>query len=71
MISLRNLFVGLIAGVGLLFGVLRYGAKQERDAQRLRNFETQEKTKEVIDEVESSPDRDAAVERLRDNDWVR
>lgn len=69
--SLRNAFMALVAAVGLLFGVLQFGKKQARDAQRVEDLEKTLETKERIEDVEASPDRDAAFERLRSNGWVR
>lgn len=65
----------LIAAVGLAVGLLAAaylrGKAVQRDDHRVEDLESYIKTKETIDEVDASPDSDAAFERLRDNGWLR
>lgn len=68
---LGKLLITLAASAGIIFGAMQWGAGRERDANRIEQLETYIETKEVIKDVEVSPNRDTAIERLRDNGWVR
>lgn len=66
----RVLIALLISGA-LVFGLMQYGRTLERqdvEVQQLKDFT---ETKRRIDNVEVSPDRDAAVSRMRSNGLIR
>lgn len=65
-----QLLGGAILAYGIVLGLIRYGKKTERTKDRIKKMEDYISTKEKIDEVESSPDRDTAVDRLRRNGWL-
>jgi len=63
--------------VGMILGVLAFagsiflgGRRYEKQDRKIEDLEDYVDTKEKIDDVEKSDDRDAAVERLRDNGWL-
>lgn len=60
----------IVAGAALVFGLIQYGKKEQRDEDRVNDLEAYIDTKKRIDNVEGSPDRDAAVDRLRRNGWL-
>ena len=63
--------IGLAAVGFILVVAVQYGAQKERDAAKVEDLESFIETKEKFDAVQPSPDRDAAVERLRSNGLVR
>lgn len=65
-----KLLTALVAAAAILIGTFQYGRKAQRDEDRVDDLEDFIKTKERIDNVEASPDRDAAVDRLRHNGWT-
>lgn len=69
--SLRSFFMGLVAMLGILFGVYRYGKRVQQEESAVADLKETLETKERIEHVEASPDRDAAVERLQSNGWAR
>lgn len=69
--SLRNAFMALVAILGILFGVYRYGKRVQTEESAVADLKETLETKERIENVEASPDSDAAIERLRSNGWVR
>jgi hypothetical protein len=62
---------GLLAGMGLLVGVFLYGKQTQKQKQKIKDLEGYKDTREKIDEVEINTDRDAALDRLRDNNQLR
>lgn len=68
---LGKLVAALLAAAGALLGAIQFGRWSQRKEDRVEDLESYIETKKEIDDVETSPDRDAAVERMRDNDWVR
>jgi hypothetical protein len=62
---------GLLAGMGLLVGVFLYGKQTQKQKQKVKDLEGYKDTREKIDEVEINTDRDAALDRLRDNNQLR
>lgn len=69
--KLGKALLAVVAIIGVLLGAVQYGKTNEKQAARVEELEVYVETKERISNVEVSPDRDAAVERLRDNGWVR
>lgn len=64
-------FLGAIMlALSFLFGAIRYGKKTQQDQERVKKMENYIKTKETIDEVDTSDDRDAAIDRMRRNGWL-
>lgn len=63
--------LAIVITLGTLWGVAEWGAGREREAAKIEQLETRIKTKEVVDNVQVSPTRTDAIERLRDNGWVR
>ena len=66
-----RLVAGVLAVGGMILAIFSSGKRSERQNQRVRDLEDYKETKERIDEVDASADRDAAIERLRDNDQLR
>ena len=64
--------VGAVLAVsGSILAIFMSGKRSERLNRKVQDLEDYKETKERIDEVDASPDRDAALERLRDNDQLR
>lgn len=60
--------VGILTAVAAVFLA---GKRDEKKAQEIRGLKEYKNTKEKIDETPVNRTRDAAVERLRDNDQLR
>lgn len=69
--KLGKLLSALVLAMGILIGVFQSGRKTQKGAQRMSDLEDYIETKKEIANVEVSPTRDDAVERLHDNGWVR
>ena len=69
--KLGRMVSGLLAGMGLLVGVYLYGKQTQKQKQKVKDLEGYKETREKIDAVEINTDRDAALDRLRDNDQLR
>ena len=69
--KLGRMVSGLLAGMGLLVGVYFYGKQTQKQKQKVKDLEGYKETREKIDAVEINTDRDAALDRLRDNDQLR
>jgi len=69
--KLARILGAIIFALSILFGSIQYGRKAQRNEDRVNDMEKYIETKKEIDDVENSPDRDAAFERLRDNGWIR
>lgn len=68
---LRNLAAAVsVVGV-FIFGLIQYGKQTQKHKQEVKDLKSYKDTRERIDEAEVSSDRDAALERLRDNKQVR
>ena len=68
---LRNLAVSVLAAAVFIFGLVQYGRQTQKHKQEVRDLKDYKETRERIDEVEASPTRDAALERLRRNNQLR
>ena len=68
---LRNLAVSVLAAVVFIFGLIQYGRQTQKHKEEVRDLRDYKETRERIDEVEPSSDRDAALERLRRNNQLR
>jgi len=68
---LRNLAVSVLAAVVFIFGLIQYGRQTQKHKEEVRDLKDYKETRERIDEVEPSSDRDAALERLRRNNQLR
>ncbi len=69
--KLGRMLSGLLAAMGLLVGVYLYGKQTQKQKQKVKDLEGYKETREKIDAVEINTDRDAALDRLRDNDRLR
>ena len=68
---LRNLAVSVLAAVVFIFGLIQYGRQTQKHKDDVKDLRDYKETRERIDEVEPSSDRDAALERLRRNNQLR
>jgi hypothetical protein len=66
---LGRILGALLAAAALLLGVFQHGRKAQRLDDRVDELQDWIKTKKEIDNVETSPDRGAALDRLRKNGW--
>jgi hypothetical protein len=62
---------GVLVGALVIFGAVQWGVLSERKDGRIEDLESFVETKEKLNEVAPSPDRDAAIDRLRSNGLVR
>ena len=65
-----RLVAGVLAVMATILGVFYSGKREEKKNQEVKDLKDYKETKERIDEVKPSPDRDAALKRLRDNDQL-
>lgn len=68
---LRSLAASVLAVTVLVIGLIQYGKKAQKDKQELKDLKDYKDTRERIDAVKPSADRDAALRRLRSNKQVR
>jgi uncharacterized protein HemX len=68
---LRNLAAAVLAAGVFIFGLIQYGRQTQKHKQEVKDLKDYKETRERIDEVEVSPDRDAALDRLRRNNQLR
>lgn len=68
---IHKTLLALAAAASILIGFFQFGKKTQKEDDRVSNLEDFIETKKEIGNVEASPDRDSAVERLRDNGWTR
>jgi len=68
--KLGKALTAAVVALGALLGAVRYGSRREAEKASHEALKSYKDTKEKIDEVQSSPDRDAAVDRLRRNGWL-
>lgn len=61
-------FLGLVVAV---FSLIQYGKSSQRKEQEVQDLKDYKETKERIDEVVASDDRQSAIARLRSNGAVR
>jgi len=66
-----RLAAGALAAMATILGLFYAGARSEKKNQKIKDLEDFKDTKERIDEVKPSLDRDAATKRLRDNNQLR
>ena len=60
----------ILVALSVLFGLFQYGRKTQRDDNRVEDMEDYIETKKRIENVQNSPNRDAALERMRRNGWL-
>jgi len=60
--------LAILAAIGAVFMA---GKRDEKKARQIEDLRDYKETKEKIDETPVTRTRDAAVERLRDNDQLR
>ena len=72
--TLKSKLMGIVGAIllalGLLIGSVQYGRRAQRKEDRVDDMEKYIETKKEIDDVENSPDRDTALDRLRRNGWT-
>lgn len=68
---LKRLAAGVLAVIVTAFGLIQYGKLSQKKKQKIEEIEDYKETRERIDDAERSPDRDAAVKRLRKNNQLR
>jgi len=61
----------ILSALVILLGVFHYGKRQATSEARTEALEDHLETKERVDEVEPSADRDTAIERMRSNGLIR
>lgn len=69
--KLGSAVAALSVSLMMLFMAYFAGRRNAKNEVKFNNLEDYVKTKKVIDNVESSPTRDAAIERLRRNNQLR
>jgi len=60
----------ILVALSVFLGLFQYGRKTQRDDNRVGDMEDYIETKKRIENVQNSPDRDAALERMRRNGWL-
>jgi len=68
---LRDLVVSALAAIVFVIGLIQYGRQTQKHKEEVRDLKDYKETRERIDEVEVSVDRDAALDRLRRNNQLR
>ena len=68
---IRNLVAAVLAAGVFIFGLIQYGRQTQKHKQEVKDLKDYKETRERIDEVEVTVDRDAALERLRRNNQLR
>jgi hypothetical protein len=68
---LRNLAASVLAVGVLVFGLIQYGKKTQKDKQEVKDLKDYKDTRERIDAVKPADTRDAALKRMRDNNQIR
>ena len=68
---IASLVGGVLAVGGMILAVFLSGKRSERQNRKVKDLEAYKNTKERIDEVDAADSRDAALDRLRDNDQLR
>lgn len=68
---LKRLAASALAVILTVFGLIQYGRMTEKTKQKTEELKEYKKTRERIDDAERSPDRDAALERMRKNNQLR
>ena len=68
---LKTLVASILAAGALIVGVFLLGKNTEKRKQKVKDLQAYKDTKERIDEADVNTDRDAAIDRLRDNDQLR
>lgn len=68
--ALGRVLTAAVVALGVLLGAVRYGRRREAEEAAHEALKAYKETKEKIDEAQSSPDRDAAIDRLRRNGWT-
>ena len=68
---LRNLAAAVLAAGVFIFGLIQYGKQTQKHKQEVKDLKDYKDTRERIDEVKPSADRDAALKRLLANKQVR
>jgi hypothetical protein len=68
---LKALVVSVSAAGALIAAAFFYGRRTEAQKRTVKDLKAYKDTRERIDEADINTDRDAAIDRLRDNDQLR
>ncbi len=71
MTKLGRILSSILFVVSAIAAIFLAGKRDEKKARQIEDLRDYKETKEKIDETPVTRTRDAAVERLRDNDQIR
>ncbi len=71
MTKLGRILSSILFVVSAIAAIFLAGKRDEKTARQIEDLRDYKETKEKIDETPVTRTRDAAVERLRDNDQIR
>lgn len=69
--QIGRLAASVLAAIAIVFGLILYGKKIQKQQEKMEDLEDYKKIRERIDETPISVDLDAAIDRLRDNNQLR
>ena len=69
--KIGKLITTMVALLGAVLLIFKAGQRDQKKAQKVKDLEGYQETREKIDEVEVNTDRAAATKRLRDNGDLR
>ena len=69
--KIGKLITTMVALLGAVLLIFKAGQRDQKKAQKIKDLEGYQETREKIDEVEVNTDRAAATKRLRDNGDLR
>jgi hypothetical protein len=69
--KIGKLITTMVALLGAVLLIFKAGQRDQKKAQKVKDLEGYQETREKIDEVEVNTDRAAALKRLRDNGDLR
>jgi hypothetical protein len=69
--KIGKLITTMVALLGAVLLIFKAGQRDQKKAQKVKDLEGYQETREKIDEVEVNTDRTAALKRLRDNGDLR
>jgi hypothetical protein len=69
--KIGKLITTMAALLGAVLLIFKAGQRDQKKAQKVKDLEGYQETREKIDEVEVNTDRAAALKRLRDNGDLR
>ena len=69
--KIGKLITTMVALLGAVLLIFKAGQRDQKKAQKIKDLEGYQETREKIDEVEVNTDRAAATKRLRNNGDLR